>query len=58
MWEIWANKLFPNALKSCLKFNKLPNLVTLDSTEHYLSLSMGHYFSSGIDGYEILLFLF
>ena len=25
MWEIWAQK----ALKKCLKFNKLPNLVTL-----------------------------
>ena len=29
MWEIWANKLLPNPLKSCLKFNKSPNLVTL-----------------------------
>ena len=29
MWEIWANKLFPQALKNCPKFNKLPNLVTL-----------------------------
>ena len=29
MWKIWANKLFPNALKSCPKSNKSPNLVTL-----------------------------
>ena len=29
MWEIWANKLLPNALKSCPKSNKSPNLVTL-----------------------------
>ena len=29
MWEICANKLFPQALKNCPKFNKLPNLVTL-----------------------------
>ena len=29
MWEIWANYLFPKALKSGPKSNKLPNLVTL-----------------------------
>ena len=29
MWEIWANKLLPKALKSCQKSNKLPDLVTL-----------------------------
>ena len=29
MWEIWANELLPKALKSCLKFNKSPNLVIL-----------------------------
>ena len=29
MWEIWANSLLSNALKSCPKSNKLPNLVTL-----------------------------
>ena len=29
MWEIWANKLLPKALKSCQKSNKLPNKVTL-----------------------------
>ena len=29
MWEIWANRLLPSALKSCPKSNKSPNLVTL-----------------------------
>ena len=29
MWEIWVNLLLPQALKSCPKSNKLPNLVTL-----------------------------
>ena len=29
MWEIWANSLLPQALKSCPKSNKSPNLVTL-----------------------------
>ena len=29
MWKIWANELLPKSLKSCPKFNKLPNLVTL-----------------------------
>ena len=29
MWQIWAHKLLPKALKSCPKSNKLPNLVTL-----------------------------
>ena len=29
MWEIWANLLLPQALKSCPKSNKSPNLVTL-----------------------------
>ena len=29
MWENWANKLLPKALKSYLKSNKSPNLVTL-----------------------------
>ena len=29
MWEVWANKLLPQALKSYPKYNKSPNLVTL-----------------------------
>ena len=29
MWEIWANKLLPKALKSCQKSNKSPSLVTV-----------------------------
>ena len=29
MWEIWANQLMPQALKSCPNFNKSPDLVTL-----------------------------
>ena len=29
MWKIWANSLWPKALKSCPKSYKLPNLVTL-----------------------------
>ena len=29
MWEIGANLLLPKALKSCLKYTKSPNLVTL-----------------------------
>ena len=29
MWEIWANLLMPQALKSCPKSIKSPNLVTL-----------------------------
>ena len=29
MQEIWTNLLLPKALKSCPKFNKSPNLVTL-----------------------------
>ena len=29
MEEIWANELLPNALKSCPKSNKSPNLGTL-----------------------------
>ena len=29
MWEIWAQILLPNALKSCPKSNKSHNLVTL-----------------------------
>ena len=29
MWEIWANKLLTQALKSCPKSNKSSNLVTL-----------------------------
>ena len=33
MWEIWANKLLPKALKSCTKSNKSPNLVTLVKTD-------------------------
>ena len=32
MWEIWANQLLPQALKSCPKSNKSPNLVTLEMT--------------------------
>ena len=27
---IWTKKLLPQALKGCPKYNKLPNLVTLD----------------------------
>ena len=33
----WANKLLPNALKTCPKFNKSPNLVTLNADEWRLS---------------------
>ena len=29
MWEIWANLLLQNALKTCPMSNKSPNLVTL-----------------------------
>ena len=29
MWAIWAKQLLPPALKSCLKCNKSPDLVTL-----------------------------
>ena len=29
MWEIWANKFLPKALRSCPKSNKSPNLATL-----------------------------
>ena len=29
MWEIWAIKLLPVALKTCPKSNKSPNLFTL-----------------------------
>ena len=36
MWEIWANLLFPKALKSCPKSNKLPDLVTLDDSNKML----------------------
>ena len=32
MWEIWAKWMLPQALKSCPKCNKLPNLVTLASS--------------------------
>ena len=39
MCEIWANELFPQALKSCPKSNKSPNLVTL---RPLLLLSLGH----------------
>ena len=55
MWEIWAKYLLPKALKSCPKFNKSPNLVTLAvgryshsdvqfaaSISLYLSLSISH----------------
>ena len=31
MQEMWANKLLPNALGSCQKSNKSPNLVTLQT---------------------------
>ena len=31
IWEIWANKLLPEALKTCPKSNKSPNLVTLQA---------------------------
>ena len=30
MWAIWAKYLLPKALKSCPKYNKFPNLVTLN----------------------------
>ena len=33
MGKIWANELLPKALKTYPKFNKLPNLVTLLSTQ-------------------------
>ena len=29
MWEIWANKLLPKAIKSCPKSIKSPNMVQL-----------------------------
>ena len=29
MWEIWANEVLPKALKTCPKFNKSPDLVTM-----------------------------
>ena len=29
LWDIWAKQLLPKAVKSCPKFNKSPNLVTL-----------------------------
>ena len=29
MWVIWSKELLPQALKSCQKCNKSPNLVTL-----------------------------
>ena len=32
MWKIWADFLLPQALKSCSKSNKSPNLVTLHWT--------------------------
>ena len=32
MWEIWANLLLPKALKSCPKYKKSPNLVTLHAS--------------------------
>ena len=38
MWEIWANKLWPKALKSSPKSNKLPNQVTLVTKENDLLL--------------------
>ena len=36
MWQVWANKLLPKALKSCPKSNKSPNLVTLQMSNFYL----------------------
>ena len=35
MWDIWANRLLPKALKRCPKSNKSPDLVTLKGTLHY-----------------------
>ena len=35
MYEIWANKLLPKALKSCPKSNKSPNLVTLVAVNNW-----------------------
>ena len=32
MWEIWAKYFLPKALKSCTKFKKSLNLVTLPTT--------------------------
>ena len=34
MSEIWANQLWPKALKSCPNSNISPNLVTLLATKH------------------------
>ena len=37
MKEIWVKQLLPKALKSCPKFNKLSNLVTLISLLIYFN---------------------
>ena len=42
MWEIWTNLLLPEALKSCPKSNKSPNLVTLLPT--YLLKTLKSFF--------------
>ena len=46
MWEIWAKKLLPKALKTCPKFNKSPNLVTLVSINPMCSIYPGRDFLS------------
>ena len=33
MWKVWANYLLPKALKTCPKFYKSPNLVTMITLE-------------------------
>ena len=46
MWDIWANYLLllPKALKSYLKFNKLPNLVTLVASKaRQVFVSVSHH---------------
>ena len=50
MWKIWANELLPKSLKSCPKFNKLPNLVTL--TVVYLAARTNGLFSPLCSTYQ------
>ena len=38
MWNIWANLLLPEALKSCPKFNKLPIPTSHNELATYLWL--------------------
>ena len=46
MWEIWATYLLSQALKSCPRSNKLPNLVTLvASNTNSNNMLLGIYFN-------------